>query len=73
MALYPVGVPAFDQAARSAQATRDAVERIATTQAQMTAAAKNYLVAVIAAAATNGVAVPNEQTALAAILQTGST
>jgi hypothetical protein len=72
MALYPVGVPAFDQAARSAQAIRDASERVATTQAQMTAAARVYLQSIVAAGAANNVFVGNEQSALNAINSTGA-
>jgi hypothetical protein len=61
MALYPVGVPAFDAAARSAQAIRDAAEAQPNlTQAQATAAAKIYFQSIVAAGAANGVATIND-------------
>jgi hypothetical protein len=73
MALYPTGNSAFDQAARVAQATRDAAEAVpGLTQAAATAAAKNYFVSIIAAGAANNVLTINEQSALNAINSTGA-
>jgi hypothetical protein len=70
--IYKTGNAAFDAAALAAENVRAAAERVATTQAQMTAAAKNYFIAVCAAGASFGVLTANEQSALNAINSTGA-
>jgi hypothetical protein len=70
--IQPTGNVPFDLAALAAERTRQAAEAAATTQAQATLACKNYLVAIIAAGAANGVSVVNEQTALNAINSSGA-
>jgi hypothetical protein len=70
--IYKTGNSGFDAAALVAEQVRTAAERVATTQAQMTAAAKNYFVAIVAAGVANGVMTGNEQSALNAINSTGA-
>ena len=71
--IYKTGVAGFDAAALAAENVRAAAERVpGLTQAAATLAAKNYFTSIVAAGASFGVAVPNEQSALNAINATGA-
>jgi hypothetical protein len=71
MAIYPVGVPAFDSAVLTAERAWQAAQPFAS-QTAATTATTTYLTAVIAAGVANNVSVVNQQTALMAIQRTGN-
>jgi hypothetical protein len=62
--IAPTGNANFDALALAAERTRQAAEAVATTQAQMTAAAQAYFAAIVAAGAATNVSVSSAAVAL---------
>jgi hypothetical protein len=71
MAIYPVGVAAFDSAVLVAEKAWQNAQPFAS-QTAATTATVTYLTSVIAAGVANNVSVVNQQTALQAIQRTGN-